>query len=102
MFQLDPIFATIAADPMAYARRWKADTGRPVIGTLCSYASEEIVPAAGGLPLRLLPTRGGDQGADAHLQAYTWCVAPCPTGSRGVWRPSTAPCSLTPAIPCSG
>jgi bcr-type benzoyl-CoA reductase subunit C len=71
MFQLDPIFATIAADPMAYARRWKADTGRPVIGTLCSYAPEEIVTAAGGLPLRLLTTGGGDQGADAHLQAYS-------------------------------
>ena len=71
MFQLDPIFATIAADPMAYACRWKADAGRPVIGTLCSYAPEEIVTAAGGLPLRLLTTGGGDQGADAHLQAYS-------------------------------
>ncbi|MDD2603306.1 MAG: 2-hydroxyacyl-CoA dehydratase family protein [Desulfobacterales bacterium] len=71
MFQLDPIFARIAADPIAYARQWKADTGRPVIGTLCSYAPEEIITAAGGLPLRLLTTGAGDQGADAHLQAYS-------------------------------
>jgi bzd-type benzoyl-CoA reductase N subunit len=71
MFQLDPIFARIAADPIAYARQWKTDTGCPVIGTLCSYAPEEIVVAAGGLPLRLLTTGAGDQGADAHLQAYS-------------------------------
>lgn len=75
MFQLDPIFARIAADPIAYARQWKADTGGPVIGTLCSYAPEEIVVAAGGLPLRLLTTGAGDQGADAHLQAYSCSLA---------------------------
>ncbi|MBW1647596.1 MAG: 2-hydroxyacyl-CoA dehydratase [Deltaproteobacteria bacterium] len=71
MFQLDPLFSRIAADPLAYARQWKADTGCPVIGTLCSYAPEEIIAAAGGLPLRLLTTGAGDQGADAHLQAYS-------------------------------
>jgi benzoyl-CoA reductase subunit C len=71
MFEIDPIFSRIAADPLGYARRWKADNGRPVIGTLCSYAPEEIIAAAGGLPLRLLTTGVGDQGADAHLQAYS-------------------------------
>ncbi len=71
MFQIDPMFTRIAADPPAYAHQWRQDNQRPVIGTLCSYAPEEIIAAGGGLPVRLLTTGAGDQGADAHLQAYS-------------------------------
>jgi bzd-type benzoyl-CoA reductase N subunit len=71
MPQLFRIFDQIAADPLSYARQWKDRNGRPVVGSLCSYAPEELIVAGGGLPLRLLTSGGGDQGADIHLQAYS-------------------------------
>jgi bzd-type benzoyl-CoA reductase N subunit len=61
---------SVIADPAAYARRLKEETGKKVIGYLCSYTPEEIILAGGGHPFRLL---GGDAAithADAHLQAY--------------------------------
>ena len=64
-------FRQIADHPLAYARQWQQRTEGPVIGTLCSYAPEEIIVAAGGLPLRLLGSGRNVQEADAHLQAYS-------------------------------
>jgi bzd-type benzoyl-CoA reductase N subunit len=72
------IFHQVAADPVAYARQWKEESGRPVIGTLCSYAPEEIIWAAGALPFRLLGTSEDLSRADAHLQSY------CCSMARGV------------------
>jgi benzoyl-CoA reductase subunit C len=37
-----------------YAKDWKARTGGKVYGCFCSYVPEEIVIAAGGLPVRVL------------------------------------------------
>ena len=68
VFQL---FHQITDDPLAYARQWKRRHAGPVIGTVCSYAPEEIVVAGGGLPLRLLASGTALQTADAHLQAYS-------------------------------
>lgn len=65
------IFHETAADPWAYARRWKARTGGPVVGTLCTYAPEEIVVAGGGLPVRIFASGRDEQRADAHLQTYS-------------------------------
>ncbi len=64
-------FRPIAHDPLAYGRQWRQRSAGPLIGTLCSYAPEEIIVAAGGLPLRLLPSGGDTQEADVHLQAYS-------------------------------
>ncbi|MFH1980614.1 MAG: 2-hydroxyacyl-CoA dehydratase family protein [Pseudomonadota bacterium] len=61
----------IAADPYTYTRSWKAKTGRPVIGTFCSYAPEEIILAAGALGIRLFGSGAPIDRADAHLQAYS-------------------------------
>ena len=47
-------FYDICADPKAYARSWKARTGGKVVGTLCSYAPEELILAAGALGFRLV------------------------------------------------
>jgi benzoyl-CoA reductase subunit C len=60
----------VSADPMAYARRWKAQTNGTVIGTLCSYAPEELLLAAGALGFRVIGSRASIVRADAHLQAY--------------------------------
>ena len=64
-------FRQIADHPLAYARQWRQRTAGPVIGILCSYAPEEIIVAAGGLPLRLLGSGRNLQEADANLQAYS-------------------------------
>ena len=61
----------IAADPYAYARKWRADTGRPVLGFFCSYTPEEIIHAAGALGVRLFGSGAAIEKADAHLQAYS-------------------------------
>jgi benzoyl-CoA reductase subunit C len=47
-------FHTIAANPHQPARDWKLKTGGKVIGFLCSNLPEELVYAAGVLPVRLL------------------------------------------------
>lgn len=44
-----------------YAREWKARTGGKVIGYLCTYTPEEVIYAAGALPVRVL---GGHQTQD--------------------------------------
>ena len=61
----------IAADPQAYARQWKKKTGGKVVGTLCSYAPEELILAGGALAYRIVGGSGGISRADAHLQAYS-------------------------------
>lgn len=64
-------FLDISADPKAYARSWKDRTGGNVIGTLCSYAPEELILAAGALGFRIVGGSGAISKADAHLQAYS-------------------------------
>lgn len=64
-------FHDISADPERYARTWKAKTGGEVVGTFCSYAPEEIIHAAGALPVRVFGAGGAISAADAHLQAYS-------------------------------
>ena len=64
-------FHAVSADPKAYARDWKTRTGGKVVGTLCSYAPEELVLAAGALGFRIVGGSGAISKADAHLQAYS-------------------------------
>ncbi|BBO70643.1 R-phenyllactate dehydratase small subunit [Desulfosarcina alkanivorans] len=61
----------IAADPKAYARKWRQKTGGKVVGTLCSYAPEELILAGSALAYRIVGGSGGISRADAHLQAYS-------------------------------
>lgn len=61
----------ITADPKAYARSWKEKTGGKVIGTLCSYAPEELILAGGALAHRIVGGSGSISKADAHLQSYS-------------------------------
>jgi benzoyl-CoA reductase subunit C len=66
---------TITEAPSDYARQWKRQTGRPIIGTLCSYVPEEIVLAGGAMPFRLLPNTAEFSRADTCLQTYACCLA---------------------------
>lgn len=63
-------FYQVAADPAGYAREWKGARKGRVIGHLCSYTPEEIIVAAGALPVRLFGSTTAFSRADAHLQAY--------------------------------
>lgn len=47
----------------------------PKIGYLCTYVPEEIIHAAGFLPVRIMPSTTPPTRADAHLQSYTCCFA---------------------------
>ena len=64
-------FRMVAEAPGEYARRWKEEQKRPVIGYLCSYAPEEIMLAAGALPYRIFGSGRQINLADSHLQAYS-------------------------------
>jgi len=54
-------FAEVVSRRHDYSRRWKERTGGKVIGYLCTYVPEELIYAAGALPVRLL---GGHQPQD--------------------------------------
>lgn len=45
-------FKQVADDRHKYAQEWKARTGRKVMGFLCTYTPEEVMYAAGILPVR--------------------------------------------------
>ena len=64
-------FHTIAQSPAQHAQAFKQNYKRPVIGTLCSYAPEEIIWAAGALPFRIWGDHTQFSFADNHLQAYS-------------------------------
>jgi benzoyl-CoA reductase subunit C len=60
----------ILKDPNGYVKRFKAESGRKVIGTFCSYAPEEIILAAGAHPFRLFGSGEKIRLVEAHLQSY--------------------------------
>jgi bzd-type benzoyl-CoA reductase N subunit len=60
----------ILKDPNGYVKKFKAETGRKVVGTFCSYAPEEIILAAGAHPFRLFGSGEKIRLAEAHLQSY--------------------------------
>jgi bzd-type benzoyl-CoA reductase N subunit len=59
-----------ARDPHGYVQSYKARTHKKVVGYFCSYAPEEIIGAAGALPLRIFSRKSGIHLADRHLQSY--------------------------------
>ena len=64
-------FYEVSADPNDYAKRWKEENKKNVIGYFCSYAPEEIIHASGALPFRIFNTGNRITLADMHLQAYS-------------------------------
>jgi benzoyl-CoA reductase/2-hydroxyglutaryl-CoA dehydratase subunit BcrC/BadD/HgdB len=60
----------LLADPDGYVKKLKAKSGCKVVGTLCSYAPEEIILAAGAHPYRLFGSGEEIRRAEAHLQSY--------------------------------
>ncbi len=50
-----------------YAREWLAKTGGEVVGCFCSYAPEELIYAAGCLPLRMLGSHEPQDVTEPHI-----------------------------------
>ena len=48
-----------ARDPYGTLRAWKRRTGQPAVGTVCTYVPEELLHAAGILPVRILGSADG-------------------------------------------
>ena len=63
-------FSEIAANPYDSARDWKEKTGGRVFGYFCTYFPEELLHAAGILPVRILGQKENVSLADSHVQAF--------------------------------
>ncbi len=94
----------IVSNPYAYIRKCKKQTGKKVVGYCCSYAPEEIIWAAGAMPVRLFSANENIHLADTHLQSY------CCSLVRGILEEALADrldfldgvIFPTPVIPFSG
>jgi len=62
---------TIAENPFSYLGDWKKKTGQKILGYFCTHTPEEMVLAAGLLPVRLLSNPGSISLASKHLQSYS-------------------------------
>jgi bcr-type benzoyl-CoA reductase subunit C len=60
---------SMSRDPYSSVKKYSLE-GREVIGYMCSYVPEEIIYAAGLLPVRLLGRTSVISGVDKHLQTY--------------------------------
>lgn len=60
----------IQNNPYEYARKYKKECNKKVVGYLCSYTPEELIFAADALPFRLFGTRENINQADSYLQTY--------------------------------
>jgi benzoyl-CoA reductase subunit C len=60
-------FAEIHKGRHDYARAWKERTGGKVMGTFCTYVPEEILYAAGVLPVRILGSHEPQDVTEPHI-----------------------------------
>lgn len=68
-----------------YARAWKEKTGGKVIGYFCTYAPEELMYAAGILPVRILGNMEPQSLTEPHIFGMycPWCRDCLAQGLRG-------------------
>ena len=52
-----------------YAKEWKTKTGGRVLGYFCTYAPEELIYAAGVLPVRILGSHEAESVTEPHIFA---------------------------------
>lgn len=63
-------FREILENRHDHARRLKEEKNKAVMGYLCSYVPEEIIYAAGGIPVRILTSEEPPAYADTFMQTY--------------------------------
>jgi len=66
---MDPIerFDQIIAQRHKYAQEWKERTSRKVVGYLCTYVPEELIYAAGVLPVRIMGSHQPQDISETHI-----------------------------------
>ena len=64
-------FKETAANSLDYLRDWKSRTGKKILGYFCTNTPEEIIHAAGFLPVRILSAPTTVSLAAKHLQSYS-------------------------------
>ncbi len=67
MSELFDQFKSWYEDRHGYARAWKQKTGRPVVAIMCTYTPEEILIAAGMLPVRVLGAHEPQNVTEPHI-----------------------------------
>lgn len=68
----DNPFPQIVAHRHTYAEQWKARHGDKVVGYLCTYVPEEIIYAAGMLPVRIFGSHQPQDITERHIFGV-WC-----------------------------
>jgi benzoyl-CoA reductase subunit C len=63
----------ILAQRHRYAQDWKARTRGRVVGCLCTYLPEEVVSAAGALPVRILCRHPSQNITEGCCSSGKWC-----------------------------
>lgn len=68
-----------------YAREWKAKTGGKVLGYFCTYVPEELIYAAGILPVRILGSHEPQDVSESHIVSMycPFCRDALAQGLRG-------------------
>jgi benzoyl-CoA reductase subunit C len=61
----------LVVSPFVFLRNWKAKTGQKIIGYFCTNTPEEMIQAAGLLPVRILSSQDTISLAARHLQGYS-------------------------------
>lgn len=69
------VLMKLREDPFRGAREYKERTNGKVVGYFCCYAPEEMIYAAGALPVRVTGRNSGVSRAGAHLQSYCCSLA---------------------------
>jgi bzd-type benzoyl-CoA reductase N subunit len=64
-------FKEAAENSLNYLRTWKSRTGTKILGYFCTNTPEEIIHAAGLLPVRILSSPSAISLASRHLQSYS-------------------------------
>jgi len=64
-------FKETAGDSLKYLRNWKSRSGKKILGYFCTNTPEEIIHAAGFLPVRILSSPTTISLAGKHLQSYS-------------------------------
>jgi benzoyl-CoA reductase subunit C len=65
-------FRELVENRHSYAKDWKAKTGGKVVGYFCTYVPEEIIYAAGMLPVRIIGSHESNVGTERHI-ANMYC-----------------------------
>ena len=65
-------FQRVVAERHSYARQWKERSGGKVVGYLCTYVPEEVLYAAGLLPVRVLGSHEVQGVTEPHMSGI-WC-----------------------------